>query len=484
MLHPRKIRLTLFIVVSALALVLAACGGTTAPTSAPPTSASAAQPTSAASDLATPVPAEQPTSAPAGQATTAPAGQATQAPSASTEACPAAAANQTVTMWSPLTGPDGKFMTTLAERFTAENGMGIKVTHLPQPEYFTKLQAAAAAKNLPEMTVIHLENIPEAAIRGVVQPMSPEVLAVIGDVESEFPKDIWAHGAYKGQRYSIPFDVHPLVLYYNKDMFKAAGVPEPPTDRPMTKEEFETAIEKLNANGVQGISIGTAFQAAAMFQAFIRQFGGAMASEDGTKATFNSDAGVKALQYIADLKKKYSPAPSGAGDPEVKVFQQGKAAMVMHGPWHVSDMLKLGFVGFAPMPQIGDTYAVWGGSHQMALTTTDPAKQLAAACWISWASKNSAGWAEAAGMLPVRNSVRTSPELATKAPAVAGYASEADAVGVWPEVPGIVDALWGQGSGVAIDAVLLGQETDIKKALDDAAAKSDKIIADNATKYQ
>ena len=57
------------------------------------------------------------------------------------------AANQTVTMWSPLTGPDGNTMTAMANQFTAENGMGITVMHVPQPDYVQKLNATS---ELPE----------------------------------------------------------------------------------------------------------------------------------------------------------------------------------------------------------------------------------------------------------------------------------------------------------------------------------------------
>ncbi len=464
MMHRNRWLLALTII-TLLALVAACGGGGTTQTGSQP-------------------PAAAPTTAPAAKQA-APAGGATSAPASGGQAaagtCPDTAKGQTVTMWSPLTGPDGTFMTALADRFSKENTQGIKVQHLPQPEYMTKLSAAAAAKNLPEMTVIHLENIPEAALRNVLKPMSPEVQAIIGDIKGDFPEQIWNNGEYKGQRYSVPLDVHPLVLYYNKDMFKAAGLPEPGA-QPMSKADFEKAVETLNKNGVAGISIGTAFQTSALFQMLIRQYGGAMATEDGTKATFNSDAGVKALQYLADMKKKYSPQPSGAGDPEVKVFQQGKAAMVIHGPWHISDMEKLGFVGYAPVPQIGDKYAVWAGSHNLALTTDNPQKAAAAGCWISWLSKNSVEWAKA-GQVPIRNSVRNSPELKTVAAPISMVIQEASAVAVWPKVPGIVDALWGNGSEPALNAVLLGQKTDIKAALDEAAAKSNQIIEQNKQKY-
>ncbi len=469
--------LSVVTLITVLSMLLAACGGgaaSPAATTAPGGGAATSAPGGGGAATSAPGGGGAATSAPGGGGAAGAFGGVT---------CPDGVKGQSISMWSPLTGPDGNTMTAIANDFCSNNPWGLKVTHLPQPDFYQKLGAATAAKNLPEAIVIHLENIPEWSIRGALQPMSSDVLAIVGDIKSDFPEQIWSHGEFKGQRYSVPLDVHPLVLYYNKEMFKAAGLTEPSPDKPLSKAEFEKDVDALNKNGVAGISLGNAFQAAALFQGLIRQFGGSMANDDGTKATFNSDAGVRALTYLNDLKKKYSPAPSGAGDPEVKVFQQGKAAMTIHGPWHITDMEKLGFVGYAPVPQIGDKYAVWGGSHNLAITATDKTKQLAAGCWIAWLSKNSIQWAKA-GLVPIRNSARNDPQLKTLAPPIAGFASEASAVAVWPEVPGIVDALWGQGSGVAIDAVLLGQATDIKKALDDAAAKSDKIIADNAQKYK
>jgi len=426
------------------------------------------------------------TSAPAGgggAATTAPA--AGGGGTASAGACSDAGKGQSITMWSPLTGPDGDEMTGLANKFSQENQLGIKVTHTAQPNYLQKLETSAAGNSLPDMTVIRAGDIGQEVARNVLKPMSDAALTEAGGADKlkpEFTEAVWKAGEVKGKRYTIPLDTHPLVLYYNKDMFQKAGITMP-ADRPMTKDEFEKAVDALNKNGIAGVSIGTAFQAGAWFQALIRQFGGDIVNADGTQATYNSDQGVQAATYIHDLKAKTTPQVNGAGDPEVKLFQQQKAAMVFHGPWHISDMVKLPFVGFAQLPQIGSKYSVWGNSHQLAMTTEDPAKQAAAGCWIGWLSQNSVQWAKA-GQVPARKSARESPDLATVAPPVAAFAKEITAVEFLPPVAGLEDALWGQGFGPALDAYLLGKQTDIKKGLDDAAAKSNQIIKDNAAKYK
>lgn len=464
----------LWIILVIVSLFLSACGGAGSSTS----------PTVASSDGSTGAPttapadgAAAPTTAPADSGAAAPT---TAAGAGAAGACAPEAQGQTITMWSPLTGPDGKFMTDLATQFSSESG--VTVNHLPQPDYLQKLNAAAAAQKLPEMTVIRADDIAEMAARNVLKPMSETTLGVFGsDISSDFPEQVWGVGEFRDQRYAVPLDVHPLVLYYNKDLFQQAGITMP-TDRPLTREEFEQAITTLNKDNVAGIALGSGFQGGTLFWTLLRQFGGTIVSEDGSQATFNSDAGVQALTYLNDLKQKYSPQISGAGDPEVKVFQQGRAAMVMHGPWHISDMQKLPFVGFAQVPQIGSQYAVWGGSHQLAMTTDDPAKQAAGACWINWLSQNSVQWAKA-GQVPIRNSVRTSDMLTSEVPAVAAFAAEAEDVIMPQSVPGLVPAIWGEGFGQAVDSVLLGQQQDVKQALDTAAAKSDQILQQNRERY-
>lgn len=404
---------------------------------------------------------------------------------AASSQCSDAGKGQSITMWSPLTGPDGDEMTGLATKFSQENSLGIKVTHTAQPNYLEKLNTAAAGKSLPEMTVIRAGDIGEMVARNVLKPMSDAAMTEAGGADmlkGQFTDAVWNAGQVKDKRYTIPLDTHPLVLYYNKDMFQKAGITMP-TGRPMTKDEFEKAVDALNKNNVAGVALGTLFQTSTFFQMLTRQFGGDIVNADGTKATYNSDQAVQAAQYIHDLKAKTTPQINGAGDPEVKFFQQQKAAMVFHGPWHISDMVKLPFVGFAQMPQIGGTYSVWGNSHQLAMTTDDPAKQAAAGCWIGWLSQNSVQWAKA-GQVPARKSARENADLATVSPPVAAFANEITAVKFLPPVAGLENALWAEGFEPALNAYLLGQNQDIKKALDDAAAKSNQIIADNAAKYK
>jgi multiple sugar transport system substrate-binding protein len=115
------------------------------------------------------------------------------------------------------------------------------------------------------------------------------------------------------------------------------------------------------------------------------------------------------------------------------------------------------------------------------MTTDDPAAQAAAACWISWLSEHSAEWAKA-GQVPIRTSVRESGDLASVAAPIAAVAPTAGDAILLPQVPQLEGALW-DNFGPAVDRVLMGETTDVKAALDEAAAASQQMIDENAASF-
>jgi multiple sugar transport system substrate-binding protein len=276
-------------------------------------------------------------------------------------------------------------------------------------------------------------------------------------------------------------------MYYNKDMFTAANVTEPAAGTPWTVDEFNAALDALETSGVEPIVVGNGFQGAVLFQTAIVQLGGSVASADGTQATYDSQQGVDALKAVVALRDKGFPGVAGTGDPEVQAFKQKQAAIVFHGPWHISGMKQVTDfqVGYAPLPQLaGSNYAVWGGSHQFSLVTQDPAKQAAIACWIRWASDHSVTWATA-GNFPARNSAREDPTLPQIAPEIARVAGVADKGIILPTVPGLEGALWGSGFGPVIDRALAGEITadQYQAELTTAVGQSQQLIDQNIEQF-
>jgi len=380
--------------------------------------------------------------------------------------------------WNPFTGPDGPFMGQMVDAFNASHP-DIKVTMTSQGEYYTQLTTAAAADTLPDVAIVHADQVPTQAFRNVLRPMDA-LVAEMGISASDYPAGVWNAGEVAGHRYSIPLDIHPMTMFYNADLLKSAGFETPPTNA----EEFEAIAAALTGNGLQGFDITGGFPVQQIFQQMLHQFGGTEFNADGTEATWNSEAGVKALQWMKDMQAKYSE-PNLEVDAELNAFKTGTVAMVWNGIWQIANITGDGveFDGRATaVPQIGPQMAVWAGSHQLTLPvhkTVDPCKDQAAAVFIKYLVENSVTWAKG-GQIPAAASVRASAEFKVIEPQ-ASIAPSVEYAFFPPSVPGITDAFGPLGE--AVGAVMNGTTSDIKGALDDAAQRANEILAQNRTTY-
>lgn len=422
--------------------------------------------------------------APAGSGTATPgAGQptsavATTAPGATQPATGGECGTVELQYWNPFTGPDGPFMGQMVDAFNAEHP-DIRVSMTSQGEYYTQLTTAAAADTLPDVAIVHADQVSTQAFRNVIRPME-DLVGEMGLQAGDYPEAVWAAGEVGGKRYAIPLDIHPMTMFYNQDLLTAAGIDAPP----QTAEEFEAAAAALTTGDTRGFNITGGFPIQQIFQMLLHQFGGAEFNAAGTEATWNSEAGVQALQWMKDAQAKYSE-PNLEVDAELNAFKAGTVGMIWNGIWQTANVTGEGveFDGRATaVPQIGPNPAVWAGSHQLTLPvhgTVEACKDQAAAVFIRYLVDNSATWARG-GQIPASNTVRNSDEFKSIEPQASIAPSVENAI-FPPAVPGITDAFGPLGE--AVGAVMNGTATDIKAALDDAAARANEILEQNRQTY-
>jgi multiple sugar transport system substrate-binding protein len=417
-----------------------------------------------------------------GAATTAPAAggdgaAATTAPAAGGEAAggalPAECSSVALDYWNPFTGPDGPFMGTLTDSFNAANP-NIQVTMTSQAEYYTQLGTAAASNSLPDVAIVHADQVATQAFRNVIRPID-DLVSQVGVSGGDFPEAVWAAGEVAGQRYAIPLDIHPMTMFYNADL-----VATPPT----TGDEFTTAAQGATSGDNKGFLITSGFPVQQIFSMLLHQYGGTWFNEDGTEATWNSEAGVRALQWMKDAQAAYSE-PNLEVDAELNAFKAGTVGIIWNGIWQTTNVTgeAVEFNGMATaVPQIGDQPAVWAGSHQLALPAQpdeDPCRDAAAAIFIKYLLDNSVEWARA-GQIPANNNVRSSDEFLAVEPQASIAPSVENAI-FPPSVPGITDAFGPLEQ--AVSAVMAGTATDIQAALDEAATAANQILAENQQNY-
>ncbi len=199
---------------------------------------------------------------------------------------------------------------------------------------------------------------------------------------------------WNGKIWAAPLNESNCVLFYNKDMFKAAGFTAPTklADAWTMDQLLAAAIKltKKDASGnvkVYGImpqmfSIDNRNEGMTYTQMlWTWWFGGDVISPDGstTKGYFDSPASLKALHFYQDLFQKYKVAPAM---PMTNGFESERVAMWINGPWMVGEWKK-NFPDFykskwgaMPLPR-GAAAASNSGSWNLAMTAQSKNKKLA-----------------------------------------------------------------------------------------------------------
>ena len=389
-----------------------------------------------------------------------------------------------LSFWNGFTGGDGPYMEKLVNQFNSEEkNINVSMNTVEWETYYQKVPAAVQSGKGPDLGIMHIDQLPTNAARGVIIGLD-DVASALKLKESDFVPVVWKAGEYDGKRYGIPLDIHPLGFYYNKSVMEKAGLD--PDSPPQTKDDYMAALEEMKGAGIQGHWMSPfLFTGGLTFQALIYQFGGELYNPDATEATFNSDAGVSALTWMVDVVKDgYSPKDV-AQDAEFTAFTDDKNAFMWNGIWQINALGEVKDLewGAAPLPQIGTEKGAWANSHNFVIMNKrgqDPNKVAAAKVFINWVSQHSEEWAEA-GQVPARNSVRDSQAFKSLQ-WQPEFAKEITYVQFTPPVPGIADVYTGSLDPAINEAVLLKKAP--KAALDEAASKANQLLEENKQKYQ
>lgn len=330
------------------------------------------------------------------------------APSSSPKA--SGSADTPLTLWARSdTSP---FITPLVDAYNSSHKSKVKLTLIPAGSSFTqKLGAAVASHSAPDLVSLNLVYAPYFAQAGQLLDVTDRAKK-LPDLD-KLNKSELDLGTWDGKNYALPFTGDASVMFYNKDLFKQAGLdPEKP---PTTWAEIKEDAQKITALGND--NYGYYFPGSGSgwnlftFTPFIWANDGDVLSGEGAKqkATLTDPAVKDALGFYRDLWTSGvipKSAQTDDGTQILSLFEAGKVGMVANGAFAYSE-LKSKFpnlnYGITPIPGKTGGEASFAGGDTIAITK-DSKNPDAAWDFVSWtASKDvQEKYIAGAGVVPIR----------------------------------------------------------------------------------
>jgi sn-glycerol 3-phosphate transport system substrate-binding protein len=321
-------------------------------------------------------------------------------------------------------GPITKIIDKFATDFEKENP-GIKVHPIYSGTYqdsITKALTAVKSNDAPAMSVLLSTDMYTLIDEDAIVPWDP----LIKTAEDR----AWLQGFYPafmensqtgGKTWGIPFQRSTIVLYYNKEMFKDAGLD--PNHAPETWKEMAEYAQKLTKRDASGKVTQWGVQIPAsgfpywLFQGLTTENGVQLMNAAGTETYYDKPAVIEAVQYWVDLTSKYKAHPEGIVEwgTTPKDFFERKVAMMWTTTGNLTNVrsnAKFDF-GVAMLPANKRRGSPTGGGNFYLFKQTKPEQQAAAFKFVKWITSpaRAAQWGIDTGYVAVRPDAWETPEM-------------------------------------------------------------------------
>ncbi len=199
-------------------------------------------------------------------------------------------------------------------------------------EFDTKISAGMGSNDMPD--VMYMWNYPAYA-QGL-EPLDSYIEGEGEEYKENFYDTLWNYNSYDGSTYGIPIGFTTHALFFNKDIFKEAGIAEPTND--WTWEDVQKAAKTITekCDGKKGFS----FQMKPDpydYEMYLWSNGTAYVNEDGElEGNLNSDEAKEVFKMFQDMEKEgYAVATEKSGTDE---FRSGNTAMYVYGSWSINTL--------------------------------------------------------------------------------------------------------------------------------------------------
>jgi multiple sugar transport system substrate-binding protein len=234
----------------------------------------------------------------------------------------------------------------MTKAFEAENpDLRMKLLYWPGPNYEDKVRLVMAAGTAPDILDAQDEPFPNYCELDQYEDLTRFIQRSQADYAPEFyfPTSLEAF-QYQGRQRALPWNGGQMMVYYNRALFRRAGLPDPPP-KDWTLDDFVAYAKRLTVdfNGDGRIDqFGYEVSGSWMYSLipYLWDFGGDIIDPEMKHCTLNTPQGIRAMQWLRDLRYKHHVAPQAAEFTGATgaIFMTGKLGMEINGPWRLPFM--------------------------------------------------------------------------------------------------------------------------------------------------
>ncbi|MGH7450818.1 MAG: ABC transporter substrate-binding protein [bacterium] len=246
----------------------------------------------------------------------------------------------------------------LVETYNATNPKPeIKFVHIDHQEYDRKILIQTAAGNPPDVFLLTSTDLSTLAYRGVLEDLSSWIaidtaVGTAGIHPADFFPALLKTATIRGRIYGIPVGYTPMVIYYNRRLFREAAVPYP--DTAWTWDDFLQTAIKLTRRDASGRTQQFGCMISMAGHTYVYSFGGDFFDTDKRWCRLDQPQTLAALQFYGNLAMKYhvTTSPTERFYTSDQGFRQEAVAMIAAGRWQVPNFARTNLDwGVAPIPR-------------------------------------------------------------------------------------------------------------------------------------
>ncbi|AFK21810.1 extracellular solute-binding protein [Pyrococcus sp. ST04] len=354
-----------------------------------------------------------------------------------------------IVIWHAMHPNELQVFQSLAEEYMAMCP-GVEIVFEQKPNLEDALKAAIPAGQGPDLFIWAHDWIGKFAEAGLLEPIDEYITQDILDKFAPMAREAME---YKGHYYAMPFAAETVALIYNKKMVK-----EPPKTFDEMKKIMEQFYDPANEK------YGIAYPVNSYFiSAWAQAFGGYYFDDKTEQPGLDKPETIKGFEFFFKNIWPYM-APTADYNTQQSIFLEGRAPMMVNGPWSIGDVKKAGIdFGVAPLPPIienGKEYwpRPYGGVKLIYFVKGIKNKEAAwkFVKWLTTSPDAIKTLALELGYIPVLKEVLNDPEIKSD-PVIYGFGQAVQHAYLMPKSPKMA-AVWGGVEG-AINEILKDPET-------------------------